>query len=136
MVRKPISAISSRTSSAMKKHIVDGMVGLADEALAQNGVLRRHADRAGVQVALPHHDAAGRDERRGGEAEFVGAEKGADNDIAAGPDAAIDLQGDAAAQTVTTSVWCVSARPISQGEPACLMRSAGRRRCRRQSPRW
>ena len=79
---------------------VGDVLGLADEAVAQLGVLRRDADRAGVEVALAHHDAAGGDQRRGGEAELVGAEQRADDDVAAGADAAIDLHGDAAAQAV------------------------------------
>ena len=33
-------------------------------------------------MTLAHHDAAGRDQRRGREAEFVGAEKRADDDVA------------------------------------------------------
>ena len=94
------AAISSRTSSATKKKIVDDVLGLADEALAQHRVLRRDADRAGVEMALAHHDAAGGDQRRGGEAELVGAEQRADHDVAAGADAAVDLHGDAAAQPV------------------------------------
>ena len=79
---------------------VDDVLRLALEALAQHRVLRRNADRAGVEMALAHHDAARRDQRRGGEAEFVGAEQRADNDVATGADAAIDLHGDAAAQPV------------------------------------
>ena len=40
------------------------------------------------------------DQRRRGEAELVGAEQRADDDVAAGADAAIDLHGDAAAQAI------------------------------------
>ena len=94
------------------------MLGLADEALAQHRVLRRDADRAGVEVALAHHDAAGRDQRRGGEAEFVGAEQRADDDIAAGAQAAVDLHGDARAQAVQHQ------RLMRFGEPD-LPRAAG-----------
>ena len=79
---------------------VDDVLGLALEALAQHRVLRRDADRAGVEVALAHHDAAGRDQRRGREAELVGAEQRADHDVAAGADAAVDLHRDAPAQPV------------------------------------
>ena len=79
---------------------VDDVLGLAVEALAQHRVLRGDADRAGVQMALAHHDAAGRDQRRGGEAELVGAEQRADDDVAAGADAAVDLHRDAPAQAV------------------------------------
>ncbi len=37
---------------------VDDVLGLAGEELAQLLVLRGHSDRAGVEVALAHHDAA------------------------------------------------------------------------------
>ena len=79
---------------------VDDVLGLADEALAQHRVLGGDADRAGVEVALAHHDAAGGDQRRGGEAELVGAEQGADDDVAPGAHAAVDLDADARAQAV------------------------------------
>ena len=58
-------AMISRSSSAMKNMIVDDVLGLARELLAQLRVLRGDADRAGVEVADAHHDAADRDERRG-----------------------------------------------------------------------
>ncbi len=83
-----------------EEEVVDDVLGLADEALAQHRVLRRDADRTGVEVAHAHHDATGRDQRRGGEAEFVRAEHRADHDIAARAQAAVDLHGDAAAQPV------------------------------------
>ncbi len=51
-------------------------------------------------MALAHHDAAGRDQRRGGEAELVGAEQRADHHVAAGAQASVHLQGHAAAQVV------------------------------------
>jgi hypothetical protein len=59
------------------QHEVLDELRLAREALAQLGVLGRDADRAGVQVADPHHDAARHDQRGGGEAELLGAEQGA-----------------------------------------------------------
>jgi hypothetical protein len=83
-----------------EEEIVDDVLGLADEALAQHRVLRGDADRAGVEVAHAHHHAAGRDQRRGREAELVGAEHRADHDVAPGAQAAVDLHGDAAAQAV------------------------------------
>ncbi len=79
---------------------VDDMLGQALEALAQHRVLRRHADGAGVEVALAHHDAAGRDQGRGGEAELVGTQQRADDDVRARAQAAVDLQRHAAAQVV------------------------------------
>ena len=106
---------------------VDDVLGRALEALAQHRVLRRDADRAGVEVALAHHDAAGRDQRRGREAELVGAEQRADDDVAPGAQAAVDLQRDArSAGRLSTSVCCVSARPISHGRAGMLDR--GQRR--------
>ena len=74
-----------------EEEIIDHVLGLALEALAQHRVLRGDADRAGVEMALAHHDAAGRDQRRGGEAEFVGAEQRAHHHVAPGADAAVDL---------------------------------------------
>src|SRR5713101_10193321 len=76
------------------------VLGLADEAVAQLGILCRHPDRAGVEVALAHHDAAGGYQRGGGEAELVGAQQRADDDVATRAQAAIDLDRDAAAQAV------------------------------------
>jgi hypothetical protein len=83
-----------------EEEVVDHVLGLAGEALAQHRVLRGDADRAGVEVALAHHDAAGRDQRRGGKAELVGAQQRADRHVAAGAQAAVDLHRDAAAQVV------------------------------------
>jgi hypothetical protein len=101
------------------------MLGLAGEARAQHRVLRRDADRAGVEVALAHHDAARRDQRRGGEAELVRAQQRADGDVAAGAQAAVDLHAMRLRRLLSTSVCWVSARPISQGEPACVSEVSG-----------
>ena len=83
-----------------EEEIIDHVLGLALEALAQHWILRGDADRTGVEVALTHHDAAGGDQRCGREAEFVGAEQGAHHHVAAGADAAIDLHRNASAQAV------------------------------------
>ncbi len=90
----------SRTCSAMKKKKLMTCFGLAGELRAQHGVLRGDADRAGVEVALAHHDAAQRDQRRGGEAELLGAQQRGDGDVAAGLQFAVGLHADAAAQVV------------------------------------
>ena len=79
---------------------VDDELGLAGEALAQLGVLRGDADRAGVEVADAHHHAAAHHERRGGEAELLGAEQRGDDDVAAGLELAVALHDDAVAQPV------------------------------------
>ena len=81
-----------------EEEIVDDVLGLAGEALAQHRVLRGDADRAGVEMALAHHDAARRDQGRGGKAEFIGAQQRADHHVAPGAEAAVDLHHDAAAQ--------------------------------------
>ena len=83
-----------------EEEVVDDMLGLADETLAQHRVLGGDADRAGVEVAHPHHDAASRNQGRGGEAELVGAEERAHDDVASGAQTAIDLHGNAAAQAI------------------------------------
>ena len=83
-----------------EEEVVDHVLGLAGELLAQHRVLRGHAHRAGVEVALAHHDAALDHQRRGGEAEFVGAQQRADGDVAAGLHLAVGLHADAAAQAV------------------------------------
>ena len=41
---------------------IDDVLGLAEETLAQLRILRGNADRAGVEMAFAHHDAAGRDQ--------------------------------------------------------------------------
>ena len=69
-------------------------LGLAGESLAQHRVLGGHTDRAGVQVAHPHHDAAGHHQRSGGEAEFLGAEQRADHHVATGLELAVHLDDD------------------------------------------
>ena len=80
--------------------VVDDVLWRTLEARAQHRVLGRHAHRTGVEMTLAHHDAARGDQWGGREAHLVGAEQGRDNDIAAGADAAIGLDDDAAAQAV------------------------------------
>ena len=83
-----------------EEEVIDHVLGLALELGAQHRVLRGDADRAGVQVTLAHHDAAGRDQRCGCKAELVGTEQRADDNVAPGSHAAVDLHGDAPAQAV------------------------------------
>ena len=77
-------------------HEVHDVLGLAGELLAQPRILRGHARRAGVEMADAHHDAADRDQRRGGETEFLGAEQRGDDHVAAGLQLAVGLDHDAA----------------------------------------
>ena len=99
-VRKPSLAMCWRICSAMKKKKLTTCSGWPVKRARKHRVLRRDADRAGIQVALAHHDAAHGDQRRGGEAEFLGAEQRGDHDIAAGLQLAVGLHLDAAAQIV------------------------------------
>ncbi len=57
-----------------ESHEIHDKLRVAAELRPQLRVLRRHADGAGVEMAHPHHDAAERDQRRGGETEFLGAQ--------------------------------------------------------------
>ncbi|AJX01694.1 hypothetical protein BM45_3124 [Burkholderia mallei] len=83
-----------------EEEVVDDVLGLTRELRAQHRVLRRDADRARVQMALAHHDAAFDDERRRREAEFVRAEQRADHDVAARLHLAVGLHANAPAQAV------------------------------------
>ena len=76
------------------------MLRCAGELPAQVRVLGGNADRTGVEVALAHHDAAERDERRRGEAELLGAEQSGNRDIPAGLQLPIRLQHHPRAQVV------------------------------------
>ena len=75
-------------------------LGRALELAAQLFVLRGDADRAGIQVALAHVDAAERDERGGAEVELLRAEDRRLDDIVAGAHAAVGAEDDAAAQVI------------------------------------
>ena len=96
-----------------EEQVLHDVLGLPREALAQLRVLRRDADRTRVQVADAHQDAAHRDERRGREAELVGAEQRGDRDVAAGLESAVGLHADAAAQVVHAPASAASRRARS-----------------------
>ncbi len=99
-VRKPSSASSSRTSCGDVLEERHDVLRLAGVALAQHRVLRGHAHRAGVEVADPHHDAAGDHQRCGGEAVLLRAEQRGDDHVAAGLELAVGLHDDPVAQPV------------------------------------
>src|SRR5205823_4933727 len=81
-------------------HEVDHVLGLALELLPQHRVLGRDADRAGVQVADAHHDAARGDQRGGGEAVLLGAQERRDGDVPPGLQLPVGLHPDAPAEIV------------------------------------
>jgi len=57
-----------------EEEIIHHMLRLAGEALAQLRILGRNAHRAGIQMALAHHDAAFHHQRCRRKAELVGTE--------------------------------------------------------------
>ena len=117
--RRPSDARISRTSSATKKKKLTTCSGVPLKRLRSSGSCVAMPDRAGVQVAGAHHDAAGRDQRRGREAHLVGAEHRRDHHVAAGLQLAVGLHDDARAQVVEQQ------RLLGLGE-ADLPRHAGR----------
>ena len=98
--RKPISARISRTSSAMKLIRLTTFSGVPVNFCAQRFVLRAHADRACVGMALSHHETAHGHQRRRADAELLRAQDGGDDDVAPGADAAVGAQAHAVAQIV------------------------------------
>lgn len=81
-----------------RAEISDDHFGLAVETSTELFVLRRDPDGAGVEMALAGHDAADGEERGGAEAEFVGAEKSANDDVAREFQAAVNAKRDAGAE--------------------------------------
>ena len=76
------------------------MIGITAEFCAERRVLRGDATRTGIEMAYAHHDAAHRDEWRGGETELLCAEQGGNGDVAAGFELAIGLHDDAGAKVI------------------------------------
>ena len=83
-----------------KEEVVDHVLRLAGKLLAQCRVLRGNTHRAGVEVALAHHDAAFHHQRCGGKAKFVCTQQRANGDVTAGLHLAVGLHADTAAQAV------------------------------------
>ena len=102
VVERPVSQLRQVLSHVLcdEPEEVDDVLGLAGEPRTQHRVLRRDADRAGVEVADTHHDAPGHDERCGREAVLLGTEQRGHDDIATRAQRAVALHGDAIAQTV------------------------------------
>ena len=83
-----------------EEHEVHDVLRLAGEAGAQVLVLRGDAHRAGVLMAVALHEAAQGNERRGGKAELLGAQKACDGHVAAREKLAVSLKHDARTQAV------------------------------------
>ena len=87
-------------SSAMNRKKFSTNSGLPLNRARNSGFWVATPDRAGVEVAHPHHDAARHHQRRRGEAELLGAEQRRDDHVARGAHAAVALDGDPVAQSV------------------------------------
>ena len=99
---------------------------LAGELLAQLGVLRRDAHRAGVEVADAHHDAAADDQRRGREAVLLGAQQRGDHDVAPGLELPVGLHDDPVPQAVEEQRLLCLGQPELPGRTGVL--EGGQRR--------
>jgi len=96
MVRKPSSANSSGPPWHETEKLSTNSASVVSACAVQG--LGGHADRAGVQVADPHHDAAGHHERRGGEAVIMDTEATRRSPRPAGLHGAVHLAPDAVTQ--------------------------------------
>ena len=88
-------------------------------------------------MAFAHHDAARRDQRRGGKTEFVRAQQRGNGDIAPGAQAAIGLHRDPATQAVQHQ--CLLGFGQADFPGGCRHgsgRSKARRPCRLRSRKW
>ena len=79
---------------------IDHMLGLPLELFAQHRILCGNAHRTSVEMALPHHDAAHRDQRSSSKSELFGAQQRSNSHVAARLQLAVGLHADAAAQIV------------------------------------
>ena len=79
---------------------VDDVLRLAGELLAEFRVLGGDAHRAGVEVALPHHDAAHHHQRRRRDAKLLGPEQRGHRHVLRRTNHAVGLHDDPAAEVV------------------------------------
>ena len=83
-----------------EKEVVDDILRLAGKAFPQFRVLGGNAHGAGVQVALPQHNAAADNQRSRGKADFIGPQQESDGGVPAGFQLPIGLHYDPAAEVV------------------------------------
>ena len=99
-------------------------------------VLGADAHRAGVGMALAHHDAAHGDQAGGADAELLGAQHGGDDDVAAGAHAAVGAQAHRVAQVVQRQHLVGFRQAHLPRAAGVLDRGLGRgARCRRRGRR-
>ena len=110
----------------IEAHQVHDLVRRPGELRPQRRVLRADPDRAGVALALPHHDAAHRDQRRRADPELLRPEHRRDDDVPPGPQAPVGPQDHPVAQVVRPSAPDAPREsPISHGSPANLIEVTG-----------
>jgi hypothetical protein len=90
-----------------RNHVLRG----PGELGAKLRLLRSHAHRAGVEVALAGHDATLRDQGRGPEIESPRAQEGRHHDVPAGLEAPVHAQAHPARKPFLTRTCCAS-RPV------------------------
>ncbi len=106
--------------------IIHYMLRVPPKFHPQLRILGRHADGTGIEMAGAHHDAAEDHQGGRGESEFLGAEKGGENDVAPGLELAVRLHRDAVAQAVEEQGLVRFGQPQLPGESR--MMNAGQRR--------
>ena len=109
-----------------EEEVVDHVLRLPAELRAEHRVLRGDPHGAGVQVALPHHDAPLRRPAarwRSRTPRRPAARRSPRRDRCASGRRVCSLTRPR--RSLSTSVCCVSASPISQGIPARLMEESG-----------
>src|SRR5438876_7758475 len=94
--------LSHQFANLLSNHaeVVDDVFGFACEFLPEDGILRRYADRARIEMADAHHNASRNDQRRSRESKLLRAEQRRNDDIAAGLQLAVGLDDDAASEIV------------------------------------
>ena len=106
-------------------HVGGDVLGRTGEAGAQLGILGGDPDRAGVEMADAHHDAAHRDQRGGREPELVSAQQRPDHHVAPGLELTVDLHGDPRAQIVEQQRLLGLGQPDLPGHARRLDRGLG-----------
>ena len=83
-----------------KEEIIHNARGLTLKALSEFRILCSDTDRAGVEMALTHHQTALHHQRCRCKAEFIGPEKRSDHHVAPGLYLTVDLHNHAVAQMI------------------------------------
>src|SRR5205823_11215905 len=110
-----------------QEQVVDDVLRPSFELGAQLLVLRGDPGWTGVEVTLPRHIAAERDQHTGAETELFRTEEGRDHYVAPVAQPAVGAQGDALAQTVRDEYLLRFRQSQLPGRAGVLDRGQGRR---------